>query len=74
MEPVLKERYSTNLQLVFDLEMVGDKMKTRTKTFSNVRETATGGDLYEVANSIAGLQTRTLSKVYTTEKSQLKPE
>ncbi len=72
METVLKERYSTNLQLIFDLEMVGDKMKTRTKTFSNVREAAAEGDLYEVANSIAGLQTRDLSKVYTTEKNQLK--
>ena len=74
MDTVLKEHYSTNLQLIFDLEMVGDKMKTRTKTFSNVRQLATKENLYEVANSIAGLQTKDLSKIYTTEKNQLKQE
>ncbi len=73
METVLQEHYSTTLQLIFDLEMVGDKMKTRTKTFSDVRQTATKENLYEVANSIAGLQIRDLSKIYTTEKNQLKP-
>ena len=73
METVLEQHYSTTLQLIFDLEMVGDKMKTRTKTFSNVRQLATKEDLYEVANSIAGLQIRDLSKIYKTEKNQLKP-
>lgn len=73
METVLQEHYSTTLQLIFDLEMVGDKMKTRTKTFSDVKQTAAKEDLYEVANSIAGLQIRDLSKIYTTEKNQLKP-
>ena len=74
METVLQKHYSTNLQLIFDLEMVGDKMKTRTKTFSNVRQLATKEDLYAIANSVASLQTRSLSKIYTNEKNQLKPE
>ena len=47
----------TSLKIRFDLGMEDGKSKTRSKTFSNVRTTATSQDLFDVANSIANLQT-----------------
>ena len=54
---VIEIKNPTSLKIRFDLGMEDGKSKTRNKTFSNVRTTATSQDLFDVANSIANLQT-----------------
>ena len=53
---VIELKNPTSLRIRFDLGMEDGKTKTRSKTFSNVRTSATGQDLFDVANAIAGLQ------------------
>ena len=53
---VMELKNPTSLKIRFDLGMEDGKSKTKSKTFSNVRTTATSQDLFEVANSIANLQ------------------
>ena len=45
------------LKIRFDLGLEDGKSKTRSRTYSNIRTTSTSQDLFDVANSIANLQT-----------------
>ncbi|MDN4071658.1 DUF1659 domain-containing protein [Fictibacillus terranigra] len=46
----------TQLRMVFDAGMEGDKQLYKNKSFSNVKTSATGDQLYAVANALAPLQ------------------
>lgn len=43
----------------------------KSKTFSNVKTTATNDSIYEVASALAGLQSYTLSGIVKTEEYDL---
>ena len=53
---VVETKSPTSLKIRFDLGMEDGKTKVRSKTFQSVRTTATSQDLFDVANSIANLQ------------------
>lgn len=62
----------TRLRLVF---YVGDDIEgnpiEKTKSFSRVKPTADNQDLYDVAQSLASLQTYTLTQTERSERSAL---
>ena len=53
---VVELKNPTSLKIRFDLGMEDGKSKTRSRTYSNIRTTATSQDLFDIANSIANLQ------------------
>ena len=53
---VVEIKNPTSLKIKFDLGMEDGKSKTRSRTYSNIRTTATSQDLFDIANSIANLQ------------------
>lgn len=53
---VVELKNPTSLRIRFDLGMEDGKSKTKSRTYSNIRTNATGQDLFDVAESIAGLQ------------------
>ena len=71
---VLQVNVKNTLQLEYDLGMRGDKQITRRKTYTGVKEDATKENLFDVANTLAGLQTNPLSSIYLNETNQLKEE
>ena len=46
----------SSLKVKLDLGMVDGKTKTRSKTFSNLKNSANTQDVYDVANSLMALQ------------------
>lgn len=71
---VVDIKESVRLKLELDGGMVGDRQVTKSKIFSKVKPTAESQDLYEIAQSLGGLQTLPLSKVKRLEEIQLKEE
>lgn len=53
---VVELKNPTSLRIRFDLGMEDGKSKTKSRTYSNIRTNATGQDLFDVAEAIAGLQ------------------
>ena len=62
---------NVRLKLELDGGMVGDRQIIKSKTFSRVKPEAEDEDLYQVALSLAGLQTLPISKVKRLEEIQL---
>lgn len=71
---VIDIKESVRLKLELDGGMVGDRQITKSKIFSKVKPTAVNEDLYQIAGSLAGLQTLPLSKVKRLEEIHLKEE
>lgn len=71
---VVDIKESVRLKLELDGGMVGDRQVTKSKIFSKVKPTAESQDLYEIAQSLGGLQTLPLSKVKRLEEIHLKEE
>lgn len=68
---VEKLHVGTSLQLVFDMGMVGDKQKFRRKSFTGIKPDAALENLQTFANTIAGLQTKSLYQTILNERNQL---
>ena len=51
--------------------MEDGKSKTKSKTYSNVRTTATSQDLFDVANSIANLQSYDVLEIIKQDSTSL---
>ncbi len=45
----------SSVRIKFSLDMVDGKLKTKSKTFSNLKNDATNDDVYSVCTSIANL-------------------
>jgi len=71
---VIDVKESVRLKLELDGGMVGDRQITKSKIFSKVKPTAANEELYQIAGSLAGLQTLPLSKVKRLEEIHLKEE
>lgn len=71
---ILQVNEKNTLQLQYDLGMSGNRQLTRRKTYTGVKEEAAVENLYDVASTLAGLQTNPLEKVYLNETNQLKEE
>jgi hypothetical protein len=71
---VVDIKESVRLKLELDGGMKGDKQIVKSKIFSKVKPTAESQNLYEVAKSVAGLQTLPLSKVKRLEEIQIVEE
>ena len=65
----VKENVRVKLEL--DGGMKGDKQIIKSKIFSKVKPTAESENLYQIAKSVASLQTLPLSKVKRLEEIQL---
>lgn len=65
---------NVRLKLELDGGMVGDRQIIKSKTFSKVKPEAEDEELYQVAISLAGLQTLPISKVKRLEEIQLLDE
>ncbi|NLK44241.1 MAG: DUF1659 domain-containing protein [Tissierellia bacterium] len=65
----LKER--TTLRLEFDGGIVDGKQKLLPKSYSQIKTTASDEELYNTANTIAGLQNKDLMIVKKIEVSSL---
>lgn len=65
----LKER--TTLRLQFDGGVVDGKQKVITKSFSQIKTTASDEELYNTANAIAHLQNKNLMFIKKVEVSSL---
>ncbi len=61
----------TNLQLVFDLGMDGNKQLLKRKTFSEIKPNATTTAIMNVVDAIVGLQENNLFATYINERSKL---
>ena len=68
---VVEIKNPTSLKIRFDLGMEDGKSKTKNKTFSNIRTTATSQDLFDVANSIANLQTYDVLEIIKQDSTSL---
>ena len=68
---VVEIKNPTSLKIKFDLGMEDGKSKTKSKTFSNVRTTATSQDLFDVANSIANLQSYDVLEILKQDSTSL---
>ena len=53
---VIEAKNPSSLRVKLDLGMVDGKTKVRSKTFSNLKHNASAQDVYEVAESLMGLQ------------------
>ena len=53
---VLEAKNPSSLKIKLDLGMVEGKTKVRSKTFSNLKHTASAQDVYDVAESLMALQ------------------
>ena len=71
---VVDIKENTRLKLELDGGMNGDKQVIKTKIFSKVKPTAESEDLYQVAKSVASLQTLPLDKVKRLEEIKLVEE
>ena len=72
METIIKVNVRTTLQLEYDLGMEGDKQIKRKKSYAGIKENAGEDKLFEVAETLAMLQTNPLSSVYVNETNMLK--
>jgi len=70
------EAVKENVRLKLELEegMKGDKAIIKSKVFSKVKAGAENEDLYQVATSLANLQTLPVYKVKRLEEIQLKEQ
>lgn len=68
---VVEIKNPTSLKIRFDLGMEDGKSKTKSKTYSNVRTTATSQDLFDVANSIANLQSYDVLEILKQDSTSL---
>lgn len=65
---------NTRLKLELDGGMKGDRQVIKAKTFSKVKAEAENEALYEVAQSLVGLQTLPLFKIKRLEEVELVEE
>lgn len=68
---VVDIKENVRLKLELDGGMNGDKQIIKSKIFSKVKPTVESENLYQVAKSVASLQTLPLSKVKRLEEIQL---
>lgn len=62
---------NVRLKLELDGGMEGSRQIIKSKTFTKVKPTVENEDLYEIAESLAGLQTYPIYKVKRLEEIQL---
>ncbi len=60
---VLPIQNPSSLRVKLDLGLVEGKQKTKSKTYSNVKISATDQDIYDVAEAIMGLQKHTVLEI-----------
>ena len=53
---IVELKNPTSIRIRLDLGMVDGKTKTKSKTYSNVKDSANAQDLFDVAEAIMGLQ------------------
>lgn len=71
----LKEfKKDSKLRIDFDGGVVGNKNVVKSKTYSKVKAETASNDLYDVAVSLAGLQSMPLLKVKRLEEIELEQE
>ena len=68
---IVDVKENVRLKLELDGGMKGDKQIIKSKIFSKVKPTAESENLYQIAKSVASLQTLPLSKVKRLEEIQL---
>ena len=71
--PVTTDFISTKLQVRSNYGMVDGKEVIKSKTYSNLKETAVNDDVYAVAEALAGLQVPTMEDVFKVETTLLTP-
>ena len=71
--PVTTDFISNKLQVRSNYGMVDGKEVIKSKTYSNLKETAVDDDIYAVAQALAGLQTPAMEDVIKIESTLLIP-
>jgi hypothetical protein len=72
----IQELVSTTLQLVFSegIDEISGNPVYRTKSFNNVKTSASGDQLYAVATAMAGLQELPLYNIHRRDSSEIYAE
>lgn len=71
--PVTTDFISNKLQVRSNYGVVDGKEVIKSKTYSNLKETAANDDIYAVAESLASLQAPTMEEVIKIESTLLIP-
>ena len=71
--PVTTDFISNKLQVRSNYGMVDGKEVIKSKTYANLKETATDDDIYAVAEALASLQAPTMEEVFKVETTLLIP-
>ncbi|MBC3805035.1 DUF1659 domain-containing protein [Acetobacterium fimetarium] len=71
--PVTTDFLGNKIQIRSNYGMVDGKEVIKSKTYSNLKETAVDDDIYAVAQALAGLQTPTMEEVIKIESTLLIP-
>ena len=71
--PVTTDFLGNKIQIRSNSGMVEGKEVIKSKTYSNLKETAVDDDIYAVAQALAGLQTPTMEEVIKIESTLLIP-